>query len=416
MNKLELGKMKIFGICLIASFIFPQLVFAFQNACGANQIPSEAVRGGPIFDIGKRLSFSKILYSNESASIGESLEGGTKYLRFSIKIIKQKVINEELKSLDWSLIVRDSEYRIIQVLEPRDFEDSDTVWTTRISGEKVNFEFKTENKGLKIKISEFIAMPKASKNTYYSALDPEKPRYSELYPIRGNINFQDNVYKKLGNSVGLLMTSYATQSWICSGVIVAEDLFLTNWHCGAPAQLSEQDVWLDEICNSSLIDLSWDNDNISRDYKCVKPVASSKALDFALLRIKPLGDARSPTPVVIDPTRKKSLEPITIIHHPLGLPKQISVDCYMTKLGWDSPMATGVDNYDFQHNCDTAQGSSGSPVFDSDGSLIGLHHLGFGLNTEGTTCDNMNKAVWMEDIVNEIKKQAPEIAERLNYN
>ena len=32
---------------------------------------------------------------------------------------------------------------------------------------------------------------------------------------------------------------------------------------------------------------------------------------------------------------------------------------------------------DFTHTCDSAGGSSGAPVFDAEGHLVGLHHYGF---------------------------------------
>ncbi len=53
--------------------------------------------------------------------------------------------------------------------------------------------------------------------------------------------------------------------------------------------------------------------------------------------------------------------------------------------------------FGFTHSCDTAGGSSGAPIFDQDHRLIGMHHMGYMLNDDGT-CDGENKAIWLKEI------------------
>lgn len=60
-------------------------------------------------------------------------------------------------------------------------------------------------------------------------------------------------------------------------------------------------------------------------------------------------------------------EPVTIIQHPLGQPKQIAMVDNEVKY---------ADSKVVQYLTDTLPGSSGSPVFNGDFELIGLHHSG----------------------------------------
>ena len=69
-------------------------------------------------------------------------------------------------------------------------------------------------------------------------------------------------------------------------------------------------------------------------------------------------------------------EELFIIQHPAGETKQISMnECAVSR-----PVADGrAAATDFAHTCDTLGGSSGSPVFTTDGRLVGLHHYGRGV-------------------------------------
>ena len=62
-----------------------------------------------------------------------------------------------------------------------------------------------------------------------------------------------------------------------------------------------------------------------------------------------------------------------VIQHPAGEAKQISdLDCTVK----DVPVNGYAPRLDFSHTCDTLGGSSGSPVFNEAGEVVGLHHLG----------------------------------------
>jgi V8-like Glu-specific endopeptidase len=61
---------------------------------------------------------------------------------------------------------------------------------------------------------------------------------------------------------------------------------------------------------------------------------------------------------------------------------------------------------DFGHSCDTIQGSSGSPVLDSNHRVVGLHHWGFD-DYGPDAWKRTNRAVRMAEIRGAIQSFLP---------
>ena len=79
---------------------------------------------------------------------------------------------------------------------------------------------------------------------------------------------------------------------------------------------------------------------------------------------------------VTPPQRALSVgDRVLIIQHPSGGPKQIGL--YHNTVAYVGPNR-------LQYLTDTMPGSSGSPVFDNDWSLVGVHHSGGHLRDPGT--------------------------------
>jgi len=390
-------------VAVVSTFPVP----AVAQECGSEQTADEAIYGEPVIDFGKRYKISLPIRHNVMAPLREDLSEGTRYLRALIKVSR-------LGSGNWILTVRDGQYRVIQVFTREDFLGSPTLWTVRIPGPGAWFDLVLVNASVppEVKVIEFIAMPEESKKNYYSVRDPDNPQFVDLFPGANRPASTSSADRRLGDTVGFLMASYGQKSWCCSGVMVASDLFLTNWHCGGLREIDEKYYWDRDICHSALIDLSWDNDEISRDYICTKVIDKNRNLDFALLRVKPLNAAGPARPSTITMATLGAGEDIKIIHHPGCRPKQISQGrhCMIKDLSYKSPM--GPEAVDFTHVCDTAGGSSGAPVFHQNGRLVGLHHLGYMRKANGE-CDEENKAVWVKKIVERLERTAPNEADRL---
>jgi V8-like Glu-specific endopeptidase len=79
--------------------------------------------------------------------------------------------------------------------------------------------------------------------------------------------------------------------------------------------------------------------------------------------------------------------------------KQITMHCGVQS--WSVPGWTaGASTVDFSHDCDTEGGSSGAPVFNTSGQIVGLHHYGHAVDP--ATCrdtDSVNKAVRIDQII-----------------
>jgi S1-C subfamily serine protease len=200
------------------------------------------------------------------------------------------------------------------------------------------------------------------------------------------------------------MSSQGQTSWCCSGVVIGPDLVMTNWHCGGPpaaagaTALPASQFWSPAICRDTVMDLSWDNDGESRELQCVTVAARNQDRDFAILRTRALGPGPGrPARLRVAPVA--SGNDLRVLHHPECRPKQITDGCSVidaTRASW----VGGRPGVDFTHKCDTQGGSSGGPIFDAEGRVVGLHHLGFD-ETEDTylKAKKLNVAVRMDAIL-----------------
>jgi hypothetical protein len=158
----------------------------------------------------------------------------------------------------------------------------------------------------------------------------------------------------------------------CTGFMISDDLLMTNAHC-----IDDQ-----ETCDNTVAIFGYEvqptgDVNDGDQYHCVEYKKSNYAYDWSVLRIEGNPGAASRWGhLALAPLAKDELHPgeaAFIIQHPGGNPKEISKkDCAV-----QTPDAEGrgLEQTDFGHHCDTETGSSGSPVFDGSGRVIGLHHL-----------------------------------------
>jgi hypothetical protein len=370
---------------------------------------------GPVTELGDHRHFSERFPTDLSRN-AVSADEGTRYIRVLVHVENPNACT------NWHLTLRDENYRAVQTFTGEDFNESKDKWTNRVPGKTALFELKrcASSSAPDIIFQEYIAMPAKAKNTYYSSSNPQAPKYKFLYP-QETVAVPTGV-RNLGDYVGYLMGSWtngsSVLSWSCSGVLVAPDLFLTNWHCGGPGVLfNERDspefpkegYWNPSIVKNILIDLSWDDDQISREYLCTQVLEKSEELDFALLRVRPINSLGPAQAAPISLTDLHSSAKLTVIHHPEGKPKQITKDCEIVNPNWKGWRTD--DKTEFTHNCDTEAGSSGAPVFNMQGQLIGLHHLGFEFDKD--TClkkePAVNKAVRIDKIIEFLRPKFPNI-------
>jgi V8-like Glu-specific endopeptidase len=252
-------------------------------------------------------------------------------------------------------------------------------------------------------------MPKDATHTYYS-YSGDKPKWS---PLR----HAGSAARIIGDSVGFILGNAGTVAWCCSGVVIAENILLTNWHCGDSKRTGE--MWTSEICHSTIVNLAWDEYPDTpgaqalrdREFLCEEVLSVDKFLDIAILKIAPLNGADTARPIPIRPGQLTDAETIDLIHHPGCEPKRVSASCQVNAINyanWQDPSR----KTDLLHSCDSEAGSSGAGVFDKSGKLVALHHMGY-QKKEGV-CDYQNKAVSINEILQFVKDANPDISKLLN--
>jgi len=158
-----------------------------------------------------------------------------------------------------------------------------------------------------------------------------------------------------------------------TGFLIAPHVLLTNWHVFRD---------LDEARNSWVefdyrLDLA--GKAASGHRFTLRPSAfflNDRELDYAVVAVAPVSeDGRTPLSRYgyhrLGPNTAKGGW-MTIIQHPAGQPRQFAI-----RENRCVPAPAGVEDPRFiWYESDTAQGSSGSPVFDDAFRLVALHHLG----------------------------------------
>jgi hypothetical protein len=137
---------------------------------------------------------------------------------------------------------------------------------------------------------------------------------------------------------------------------------------------------------------------------------TEEQLDYAILRLaEPVGDQ----PIGIDDpkaqprgwlhladastTDPQRSSPVMIVQHPKGHPLSLAMEM-------DGVQTVNGNSTRFRYNTNTEGGSSGSPVFDIDWTLIGLHHVG---DPDDSTFHRpeYNQGITMHKIVALLKKR-----------
>jgi V8-like Glu-specific endopeptidase len=171
-------------------------------------------------------------------------------------------------------------------------------------------------------------------------------------------------------SVAKITYQVAGGSWSsCTSFLVSNDShLLTNNHC------------IQNQTETNSMEVRFNYQNSACAGTTMAPVSlymggtfimTDYSLDFTLIRVN-----GSPATqwgfLKLDPRALAANEPIYILQHPSGRPKEYSEGPLIT------PSVDGnATSSDFSYNVDTEPGSSGSPVLSSpEHAVVGLHHFG----------------------------------------
>jgi endonuclease G, mitochondrial len=157
-----------------------------------------------------------------------------------------------------------------------------------------------------------------------------------------------------------------------TGFMVSPRLLMTNHHV----------LTSSEVAARSTVEFDYQRDRLGREvaFQAFKldPATfflNDKELDFALVAVSPDGPGRALgdymwCPLLKDPGKIVTGEPINIIQHPKGERKQIVIR--------ENRLLDALDGADlfYHYEADTEPGSSGSPVFNDQWEVVALHHSG----------------------------------------
>lgn len=203
------------------------------------------------------------------------------------------------------------------------------------------------------------------------------------------------------HAVALLVIARPDGRVPCTGFLIGSQTLMTNAHCvNSQIQCEGTDAYF------GFTDQEYPPKTGAVGCKALLAgtAPADPDLDYALLTLKaPVGltagflkiAAASPAPNT----------DLIVPQHPGG--RALMVAQAGCKSDINPKNGRGADT-DFGHSCDTAGGSSGSPMLDAQLAVVGLHH--WGRNPEEPAYTR-NRAVRIERIVDDLKKRGISIAD-----
>ena len=195
-----------------------------------------------------------------------------------------------------------------------------------------------------------------------------------------------NFEKLMGSKSTLLPISFLEQGLICaksvvrieltnalgSGFLIANNWIITNHHVIPDSETAKTaEIQFNYQKTIAGLDTPVKKFKIDTGENCFY---TSKEDDWTFVKLKEDANAKFGS-LILSETPVKSSDFVNIIQHPAGGPKQIAL--YHNTV-------TSVDDKYVLYLTDTLNGSSGSPVFDTDWKVVALHHWG-GTTKEAVT-------------------------------
>jgi len=273
---------------------------------------------------------------------------------------------------DWRLRIEDGRGTELLALGPSDHRAGD-FWTHDLVADGLVFVVESDRPptGLSFTIDRWLIGDQ--KPAIRSLLVPGDPKLEPILRYRND----PSVWTP-SRAVAKLSIRGATERYSCTGFLIGADLLLTNEHC-IPEALA---VRTPGVCRDVIeVLFNYDGDGAPPSpYVCTEIVETNAGLDYGILRLA--GDPGHRLGILRleasrGPRSRDTTDPLRIIQHPGGRPKSVTIQrCRADRVGVPGVENGGVDQ-DFEHVCDTEGGSSGSPVLDGAGKVVGLHHFGF---------------------------------------
>ena len=190
-----------------------------------------------------------------------------------------------------------------------------------------------------------------------SAPGDDDPAFADWYDVEDGSRDEETWARAVG------MLAHEPGDGFCTGTMISDDLFLTAGHC------LDECIMAENVCATSGVQFNYQleggrvpSEGDMPFFECAEVVECQYGLiDFAIIRLEGSPGAMTGH-LELDLREPVVWERITEIHHPFYGPKKVSH-------GWVMP---SLSTYYLEYHADDAGGSSGAPLLDSDGHVIGI--------------------------------------------
>ena len=205
------------------------------------------------------------------------------------------------------------------------------------------------------------------------------PRLADAYILEGNVGPDDSLWASFLSRGARCARAVGRVSWAeepaesrakGTGFLVADSVLLTNHHVLSSRAMAERCV----------VEFDYEYDDLGRERRgkvCALEPASlfvaDEGLDYALVAVaddsrgNPPGKTRGCLPLIQETGKAQNGESLNLIHHPGGGRKRVTIR---------ESRLLAVDDKTLSYSGDTLGGSSGSPVFNDQWEVVGLHFGG----------------------------------------
>lgn len=227
----------------------------------------------------------------------------------------------------------------------------------------------------------------------------EKDLNEYFEKIHKESNFLPISFLEIGVRRAQAVCRITTDTSYGSGFLVGSRNFLmTNNHV-----LPDKDT-----ARVSIAEFDYDEDTIlySVTLKPDELFITDKDLDFTIVACdpEPLPEDIGAIPLLIDKDTITRGERVNIIQHPRGRKKEISLHDNKINYVYDKVL---------RYTADTEGGSSGSPVFNNQWSLVALHHAGWSGSDGSATNEGIRIASIVEYLIAQNENESDSVLESL---
>jgi hypothetical protein len=260
-------------------------------------------------------------------------------------------------SESWRIEVRDGGGSLRQTLSVADFDDGG-LWTNEIPSGAFSIDLIADSH-----VPIVVCVNKVSVNSSQAILSSKAITSADGKDRRVPLVSVDPYYafRKPIAIIWFLQPDGTKTN--CSGFAVTNSDVITNYHC---LSNSKQLRYVEVRFAYEVGVTDWLSRRVTKF-----AVPPNRELDYSVLVL----DQPLPPEYVGALSTKVQTKGVGLIlfQHPDGLPKMIvSSGCSVKD---ESSADTIVVGSDYSHLCDSSGGSSGSPVMDLQGKIVGIHHL-----------------------------------------